>query len=86
MSELSRYKEALKFYKRAVAVNPYYVECHCNIGVIYKHRGHLEEAIDSYQKALDINPNFVIAKDNMAIALTDLGTDYKEKGNVKVHF
>ena len=44
------------------------------------------EAIESYQHALDVNPNFVIAKDNMAIALTDLGTEYKEKGDIKVYY
>jgi tetratricopeptide (TPR) repeat protein len=46
----------------------------------------LEEAIASYQRALDVNPNFSIARDNMAIALTDMGTVLKMKGRINVFF
>jgi protein O-GlcNAc transferase len=63
-----------------------YVEAYCNMGVIYKNTGRLEEAVAYYEKALALNPNFSIARTNMAIALTDLGTKVKAEGNVKVDF
>ena len=61
-----------------------YVEAYCNMGVIYKNTGRLEEAVTYYEKALALNPNFTIARTNMAIALTDLGTKMKSGGNIKV--
>lgn len=66
--------------------SPHYVEAYCNIGVILKNLGKLEEGISYYQKALKINPNFQIAKNNLAIALTDLGTTLKNQGKIKVTF
>ncbi|CAI8600426.1 unnamed protein product [Vicia faba] len=44
------------------------------MGVIYKNRGDLEAAITYYERCLTVSPNFEIAKNNMATALTDLGT------------
>ena len=44
----------------------------------------MELAIQFYQKALSLDPNFLIAKNNLAIALTDMGTHVKNQGNVKL--
>ncbi|KAG8048299.1 hypothetical protein GUJ93_ZPchr0008g14014 [Zizania palustris] len=52
------------------------------MGVIYKNRGELEAAIACYERCLTISPNFEIAKNNMAIALTDLGTKVKIEGDI----
>lgn len=82
-SEIGKYKEALECYLTAISLNPYYAEAYCNIGVIYKTSGNIEEAISYYGKALAINPNFIIARNNMAIALTDFGTKLKTEGNPK---
>lgn len=60
------------------------MEAYCNIGVIFKNSGKLEDSILYYDKALSLNPNFTIARSNMAIALTDLGTKYKTSGDIKV--
>jgi Flp pilus assembly protein TadD len=60
------------------------VEAYCNIGVIFKNLGKLEDATQYYGKALQINPNFMIARNNMAIALTDYGTKLKNEGKIKV--
>jgi Flp pilus assembly protein TadD len=51
--------------------------------VIYKNANMLDEAIAYYRKALECNPNFEIARSNLAIALTDLGTKVKAEGSVK---
>jgi len=81
-SELGQYQDALNGYQAALQRNPRYVEAFCNIGVIYKNLGNLETAVLYYEKALGINPNFKIVRNNMAIALTDLGTKVKNDGDI----
>ena len=63
--------------------NPKYVEAFCNMGVIYKNIQEPEKAIYYYKEALKINPNFKIARNNLAIAFTDLGTNLKKQGEYR---
>ena len=42
-----------------------------------------EKAIYYYKEALKINPNFKIARNNLAIAFTDLGTNLKKQGEYR---
>ncbi|KAL0347019.1 UNVERIFIED_CONTAM: putative UDP-N-acetylglucosamine--peptide N-acetylglucosaminyltransferase SPINDLY, partial [Sesamum calycinum] len=73
---------ALNCYEKAAIERPMYAEAYCNMGVIYKNRGDLESAIACYERCLTVSPNFEIAKNNMAIALTDLGTKVKLEGDI----
>ncbi|XP_078435276.1 tetratricopeptide repeat (TPR)-like superfamily protein [Wolffia australiana] len=81
-SEMMLYDMALSCYEKAALERPMYAEAYCNMGVIYKNRGDLEVAIACYERCLAISPNFEIAKNNMAIALTDLGTKVKLEGDI----
>ncbi|XVE61445.1 hypothetical protein DITRI_Ditri06bG0040600 [Diplodiscus trichospermus] len=81
-SEMMQYDTALGCYERAALERPMYAEAYCNMGVIYKNRGDLESAIACYERCLAVSPNFEIAKNNMAIALTDLGTKVKLEGDI----
>lgn len=81
-SELMQYDTALGCYEKAALERPMYAEAYCNMGVIYKNRGDLESAIACYERCLAVSPNFEIAKNNMAIALTDLGTKVKLDGDI----
>lgn len=81
-SEMMQYDLALGCYEKAVVERPLYAEAYCNMGVIYKNRGDLEAAIACYERCLTVSPNFEIAKNNMAIALTDLGTKVKLEGDI----
>lgn len=87
--------EALQEYEIALAHKPDYVEALCNVGtatgrlntspyhfsgVIYKQQGRLSDAISCYEKAVTLNPMQEFITKNLAIALTDLGTEIKEKG------
>ncbi|XP_022963007.1 probable UDP-N-acetylglucosamine--peptide N-acetylglucosaminyltransferase SPINDLY [Cucurbita moschata] len=81
-SEMMQYDTALNCYEKAAFERPMYAEAYCNMGVIYKNRGDLESAIACYERCLAVSPNFEIAKNNMAIALTDLGTKVKLEGNI----
>ncbi|KAL2503047.1 putative UDP-N-acetylglucosamine--peptide N-acetylglucosaminyltransferase SPINDLY [Forsythia ovata] len=81
-SEMMQYDTALNCYEKAAIERPMYAEAYCNMGVIYKNRGDLESAIACYERCLAVSPNFEIAKNNMAIALTDLGTKVKLEGDI----
>ncbi|BBN09875.1 protein O-GlcNAc transferase [Marchantia polymorpha subsp. ruderalis] len=81
-SEMMQYDTALKCYENAAQHRPMYAEAYCNMGVIYKNRGDLDSAIACYERCLAVSPNFEIAKNNMAIALTDLGTKVKLEGDI----
>ncbi|XP_044507572.1 probable UDP-N-acetylglucosamine--peptide N-acetylglucosaminyltransferase SPINDLY isoform X2 [Mangifera indica] len=81
-SEMMQYDMALSCYEKAALERPLYAEAYCNMGVIYKNRGDLESAIACYERCLAVSPNFEIAKNNMAIALTDLGTKVKLEGDI----
>lgn len=43
-------------------------------------QGRLAEAVDAYERALSAAPNFEIVRNNLAIALTELGTRTKLDG------
>ncbi|CAN0847167.1 Probable UDP-N-acetylglucosamine--peptide N-acetylglucosaminyltransferase SPINDLY [Linum grandiflorum] len=79
---MMQYDTALSCYEKAALERPMYAEAYCNMGVIYKNRGDLESAIACYERCLAVSPNFEIAKNNMAIALTDLGTKVKLEGDI----
>ncbi|CAI0462572.1 unnamed protein product [Linum tenue] len=81
-SEMMKYDTALSCYEKAALERPMYAEAYCNMGVIHKNRGDLELAIACYERCLAVSPNFEIAKNNMAIALTDLGTKVKLEGDI----
>lgn len=81
-SEMMQFDMALNCYEKAAFERPMYAEAYCNMGVIYKNRGDLESAIACYERCLAVSPNFEIAKNNMAIALTDLGTKVKLEGDI----
>lgn len=81
-SEMMQYDMALNCYEKAAVHRPMYAEAYCNMGVIYKNRGDLDAAIACYERCLAVSPNFEIAKNNMAIALTDLGTKVKIEGDI----
>ncbi|XP_068663278.1 probable UDP-N-acetylglucosamine--peptide N-acetylglucosaminyltransferase SPINDLY [Aristolochia californica] len=83
-SEMMQYDTALAFYEKAAQQRPMYAEAYCNMGVIYKNRGDLQSAISCYERCLAVSPNFEIAKNNMAIALTDLGTKVKLEGDINL--
>ncbi|XP_047307864.1 probable UDP-N-acetylglucosamine--peptide N-acetylglucosaminyltransferase SPINDLY [Impatiens glandulifera] len=81
-SEMMQFDMALSCYEKAALERPMYAEAFCNMGVIYKNRGDLESAIACYERCLAVSPNFEIAKNNMAIALTDVGTKVKLEGDI----
>jgi tetratricopeptide (TPR) repeat protein len=54
--ELEMYSEAVKYYRKAIKLNPDYTEAFINLGVTYYQLGKYSKAIDAYEKALRLNP------------------------------
>lgn len=79
-SERRNFAAAKEMYELAIKCHPSYPEAHCNLGVIHKEEGRVEEAIASYERALAISPEFAIVANNLAIALTEMGTRVKVAG------
>ena len=63
---------ALKFLGQA-ASTPNFAEPHCDIGVIHRTAGRLDEASASYRKALAINPDIPEVNANLGNTLRELG-------------
>ena len=49
-------QSATSFFKRAVDLDPDFVDAYYNLGAIYKKQGDISLAINAFQKAVDITP------------------------------
>jgi len=61
------YEEAIKCFKKAIAINPSNEEIHYNLGIAYHDKGTLDEAITAFKKALALNPGYADAHYNLGI-------------------
>lgn len=50
---------------------------------MYRELERLEDAVAAYEAALTVAPNYPIVRTNLAVALTDLGTALKLKGQLQ---
>ena len=71
-SKTNNYDEAIKCFKKAIAIDPNNAAIHYNLGITYYDKGMLDEAITEYKKTIAINPNYIDAHYN-------LGFTYMEK-------
>jgi len=70
---LGRFEEALAHYRRAVALDPHYVEALYNGGNLLLKLKRFEEALASYERVLALEPGFAEAIHNRGNALYELG-------------
>ena len=73
--DLGRYKDAERYLRKALEINPNWIETNYYLGVTLHRQGKLDVAIELYKKVIAIDPRFVEA-------YTQLGTAYREKGMV----
>jgi tetratricopeptide (TPR) repeat protein len=66
---------AIRFFEKAIEIDPNYLEPYINIGLLYNKEGDTEKAISYYEKAIAVDPDFTKAHYN-------LGTVYAEKGKL----
>ncbi len=67
-----RFAEAVKNYKRAIALAPNLATAHYNLGHAYQKQEHLQLAIDAYGQAISADETLAIAHNNIAICFVDL--------------
>jgi hypothetical protein len=53
---LGNLNEAIKYFQKAVAINPYFAEAHYELAQAYETKGWTEKADQSYQAAANLNP------------------------------
>jgi tetratricopeptide (TPR) repeat protein len=73
------YSNAEKYFREAVALNDFNLECWMNLGYIYLVQNNVDEAIEAYKKAVWID-------DGQSIAWANLANFYKQQGKVKLAF
>ncbi len=66
---------AIRFFKKAIEIDPNYLESYINIGLLYSKEGNTKKAISYYEKAIAIDPDFTKAHYN-------LGVIYAKKGKL----
>ncbi len=64
---------AIDHYRRALEIDPGYLEAHNNLGSALAGRGQFDAAIVEYRRALDIDPDYLMAHNNLGNALAALG-------------
>ena len=55
---LGKKEEAIESYRKAIKIDPNYVDAYNNLGNALDGIGKKEEAIESYRKAIKIDPNY----------------------------
>jgi tetratricopeptide (TPR) repeat protein len=59
---------AIAEFRKAIAINPHFLDAHNNLGAALAGQGRLDEAIAAYQQAIRANPNYALAYLNLGIA------------------
>lgn len=61
------FENAIKFYEKAISIDPNYVDAYDNLGLVYRHQGNLGKSEYYYKKSIEIYPNGFVAHQNLAI-------------------
>lgn len=66
-SKKENYEEAIKYYKKAIEIDPNFAFAYDNIGISYRKLGDYNKAIIYYKKSLKIDPNGITPLQNIAV-------------------
>ncbi len=70
---LSKYNEAVPWYRKAIQLKPTFIEARYNLGKVLVDSGRLSEAIAELEAALKIDPNVARVHYTLGLALADSG-------------
>ena len=73
-----RYSDALKLYKRAIALNPDLAETHYDLGNVYIETGQYDLAISENRRAIELKDTFEKAYNNLAYLYIHQKKDYNK--------
>jgi tetratricopeptide (TPR) repeat protein len=77
--ERADYKQAERYFKQILVMNPTFADIHNKMGIIYNHTSRLNLAAKAFEKALETNPGYTEASLNLAITYSDLGMYEKSR-------
>ena len=86
LAEARRWREALGYYRAALAIRPDVSAAHGSLGCALYQTGRRDEAIAYFEQALHIDPESVAAHSNLAIALHDKGLTDEAMGHFEQAF
>jgi tetratricopeptide (TPR) repeat protein len=72
-SSLGKVDEAIVQFEKVHEKNPKHMPALMNLGILYQHKGELEQAKRYYQKCLDVKQDFAPAANNLAWLLVETG-------------
>lgn len=75
-SKKQDFKNAEKFYLKALKEDPNFVEIYDNLGRIYRRTGKYDKAIFNYKKSLELYPEGIMAHQNIAVVYS-IKKDYE---------
>jgi Flp pilus assembly protein TadD len=82
LKQLGDLAGALQAYQQVLELDPQNWCAYNNLGVLYKEQNQVHEAVTSYHAAIMHGPADCIARANMATLLTELGSHFKEIGEL----
>jgi protein O-GlcNAc transferase len=74
-NRVDNFDAAIRYYRRAVSLQPDFFEAHRNLGIVQRRAGNLDAAAASYEKAIALNPA-------AADLIFNLGNIYKDSGRL----
>ncbi|MDJ0555554.1 MAG: tetratricopeptide repeat protein [Microcoleaceae cyanobacterium MO_207.B10] len=72
LQAMGKLQEALDWYKKALEIQPDFVEVYANLGTIFAQQRQWEQAISYYRKAISVKPDFAGAYRNLAKIYTQI--------------
>lgn len=73
VTEKGKYKDAIEYYKQALALDPNFVFAWDNMGLCHRRLGNYDEALAAYNKSLTIDPTGSMPLQNIPIVYTYKG-------------
>ena len=83
MAKQKNSREAIRFYNKALKLNPNNSGAYNNLANVLAGEGRFEEAVDNYMKAVELAPRFVLAFHNLGMMLTRAGKLKEAEGYFK---
>jgi len=66
--------EAEENQRRAIAINPRYLDAYLNLGTVLRLQGRFEESVDTFREMLILQPNYIEAHAQLGVTLVKMGS------------
>ena len=70
LKKMAELNDAVKFYEKAIVLEPHFADAYNNIGIVLFETGQFDDAIKFYEKALEVEPSYAEAHNNLGNTLS----------------